>query len=169
MRNNVSPTTSTGTDWGHGYMGAQVAECPRCGSTEAHTAGVVYRSGTGRIEATTLGGGVGFGGPAIASAHTTGSSQSLMALTVAPPKRPSHMLRGLFIYIVLLVLVVAVGFVVPTFPFQLMLVLAAAGPFVIGIWMSMLTRAALPEWRSRMEIWEATWVCDRCGTPYIPV
>jgi len=46
----------------------------------------------------------------------------------------------------------------------IMLVGGGAG---IVYWMSQLTKAQLPAWGQRVEQWQRTWVCDRCGTMYV--
>lgn len=150
--------------------------CPKCKSTEAHAASVVHRSQTSNTIATTVGAGLTIGGEAgLGVATTTGTSQSLMAQQAAPPKPPSHMAYGCVLYVALffvyglsnLALVQVLGTADSvwgnTFAFGTMI----GGGAAIIYWMRQRTKAQLPAWEKRMEEWQRTWVCDRCGTQFV--
>src|SRR5262245_58569124 len=91
--------------------------CPDCGSTDTRSVALIYKQGTSSLETTsnTIGAGAGAGGLAggIAATASSGSSQSLLAQEIAPPKPLDNTAGGCLLAVGVALLLIAVVFSSP--------------------------------------------------------
>ena len=136
-------------------------ECPDCGSSDTAKISVVYSTGTSAVNTVTTGVGVGSGGNVGAGvATTTGTTQSLQAKSIAPPKKPGNAGMGCAAYIALFLLfmfvlnpmLLDIGVIQNStahnvWSFGILL----GGAVVIAMWMSALTKSQMPAWEAAMD------------------
>lgn len=140
-----------------------LGRCPSCGSDNAQRLQIIHEGGLKFQNSTALSGGAAggaFGEAGALISTTRGTQQSVLSMRAAPPaqKRP-----GCFAWTVLVISIVMLFTGQPT---ALVIGLIAGGLTVA--YMVSQTRYNSKEWPPLYERWRQTFMCMRCGKPYIP-
>jgi|GEM_PF-3224012 len=130
-------------------------QCPKCGATDTVKASLAHEAGTSDINAVTVGAGLDGGGVGVGAAKSRGTSQSLLAMRVAPPAGKYNsgvlflVLAGLATY----------GCISVGLPWWVWLILVLAS----GGLVSPLFMAEAREHQQKLKEYELKWLCQRCG------
>ena len=131
--------------------------CPVCASEDTKSVPIVYKSGVSNIDASMVGIGVGAGGGlGIGGASTTGTSATLLAEELAPPRKISLVKWGAILgFITLFLTNMARGWEI-----LIVFVLAVGFSFWLLRRFHEINQRLYPP---RLREWERSFVCLRCG------
>jgi DNA-directed RNA polymerase subunit RPC12/RpoP len=133
--------------------------CPECGASDFRKLSVIYEDGVSVVETATSGVGISLSGSVgLGRAKTTGTHRTLLAERAAPPdKMPLSGWTGL---------VVLVGFMFvasgQAIGFGLLLGLPALG------WLFYARYYNTKIWSPLYTEWQRRYMCDRCGSVFMP-
>lgn len=140
--------------------------CPHCGSEDVQRFEAAWREGLTHTEGIVKGGGVSSGGLFGGGAKVTGTSQSLLSQSVAPPVEYSYVRELLTVFIGIPVVFAIVGiFLFPkasdTWAWIPMIAYLYFHTYKIAY---NYNKNIYPE---EMERWLHSWYCKKCGNRFI--
>jgi hypothetical protein len=142
--------------------------CKNCDSENTQKLSLIYESGTNNISTNSKTVGVGFGGGAIgigsALTNTSGTSQSILAQKVSPPKKNSYLLAVFVMIIGALFLCNLHELNIKETVFGLM------GIFLLGFGIKIFRvnyRYNSSTFSKKHLEWTKTWHCNKCGNKYL--
>jgi hypothetical protein len=152
-------------------------QCPRCKSDNVQKVEMAFKAGTSSLAGNVSGGGVGVGmlgvGVGAGSGKLSGTQQTELAKSLAPPKNQLSTLLAL-----MLVGVPGVTFMmlslVDTFFLRAGLTWVAVVAISVGIAATVIflrsdmASKLAAEYRQSMDYWCKTFVCFKCGAQFLP-
>lgn len=143
--------------------------CTQCGSENVRTVPMVHAGGISNTTSKTSGTGVGLGrgglGVGFGSATTHGVSQTQLSQSLAPPGAPSLFKRLLLVLVGAWLISGASSSVVGATLGGLVF-LGALGGLGYWAWTNYVERR--DEYRVAHDRWQKSFLCDRCGTVFVP-
>ena len=133
-------------------------ECPCCHSDAIQKYSIVYQNGTSNVQLNTYGGGISSGGHGGGYAYSTGTSQSQLAASVAPPEPKSTIWKYCFATLG------AALFLGGLFRLDFNNILSGivyGGGF--GFWAYKSNQYNNTEYRELYEKWQRSYICLKCG------
>lgn len=146
--------------------------CPKCKSDEWKSASFVYKSGTLDVSLKTSTAGLGSSGIGVSggvdSSRTSGMQQSRLAIESAPPEMPQNDEGGAYW---LLMIFLAIFFGVNSAGIVGWLIIIVAfglwfGDKGLDAYFAEAYQKRIEEYNKKVDLWEATRVCQRCGQVY---
>lgn len=144
------------------FQAPSALACTSCGSENVRTVPMVHAGGISNTTSRTSGVGFTGGGLGVGTATTKGVSQTALSQKLSPPNAPSLFKR-------LLGALVA-AFVVSSFGGGgalggILFLGALAG---LGYWAWTTYTASKAEFDAAFARWQASFLCDRCGSVFVP-
>lgn len=137
--------------------------CPACSSPDVMRARVAYEQQTNVHRLSTGTVGIGTGGIGLASSSTSGRSQSLAALKLAPPRADFVLIQTSLIVCGVLAsfLAFGIGAAITKNPIGALVAMVLVIGVVVVMWRQVGQRRK--EYPAIAAAYERTWVCARCG------
>lgn len=142
--------------------------CPHCGSDQIQRYSVAYANGISNVNTNTVGVGITKGGLGIGGAKTTGTSQTALSQSVAPPEK-FNIIKWVIASVIIAPIACTLFFAI---------VEVVTGFSAIKIW-SILNFASIVAalyyfpyrfyqynknvYPQEMERWQHSWLCAKCG------
>lgn len=140
---------------------AHALACTSCGSESTRTVPMVHASGISNTTSRTTGVGLSGGGLGVGTATTTGVSQTVLSEKLSPPRKRAWFKHMFGAFMLGVVLSPIVGGTAGLFVFLGGIALAA----YLGLTGFRFNRN---EWPGLHAYWQASFLCDRCGTVFLP-
>jgi hypothetical protein len=140
-----------------------LGRCPNCGSDNTQRLQIIHEGGLKFQNASSVSGGAAggaFGEAGVLLSTTRGTQQSVLSMRAAPPAQRRV---GCVAWTLLIISIIMLFTGQPT----AIVVGLIAGGFTIAYVVSQ-TRYNSKEWPPLFERWQQTFMCMRCGKPYIP-
>jgi len=140
-----------------------LGRCPSCGSDNTQRLQIIHEGGLKFQNATAISGGAAggaFGEAGALISTTRGTQQSVLSMRAAPPAQKRV---GCVAWTLLIIEMIMLFTGQPT----AIVIGLIAGGLTIAYMVSQ-TRYNSKEWPPLFERWQQTFMCMRCGKPYIP-
>lgn len=140
--------------------------CPHCGSEQIQRYSIAYTNGISDVTATTTGVGISSGGVlGVGGAKTSGTAQTALSQSVAPPSKYSY-LRELFIAFV--VIPIVFGLLNDLLlPFKWKWVFILSFVYLYFHTYKVAFNYNQNIYPKDMEDWNKSWLCMKCGHRFI--
>jgi hypothetical protein len=141
--------------------------CPKCKSENTQTLTVIYDGGTNVTQSTSKTSAGGFLNPIpsiTAKTKSTEVTQTKLAQKATPPEKKKITIQVGVTILGILILLSSFGnkFDIGLFLFSIVL----TGGF--GYWSYIRMKYNKEEWPQKLETWEKSWYCHKCGGIFIP-
>ena len=136
-------------------------QCTKCNSDNTQRLEVVFENGTQNINTNSHSAGAGFGGSfgvGGVTTKTSGTSQSIVGGKAAPPPEKSYKWPAIFMFIGFCFAGSGAGFT----SYAVGLPIIAIG----GFFGYRAFQYNSTEWPPLYQLWQESWLCNKCGTIY---
>lgn len=141
--------------------------CPHCGSEQIQRYSIAYSNGLSDVSTKTVGVGVSGGGLGVGGAKTTGTSQTALSQSVAPPSKYSYVKEALIAFLAIpLVFDIIRKLILPSFIPSISYLIFTIAYLYFHTYM-VAFKYNHDIYPKDLEAWNNSWLCMKCGHRFI--